>query len=233
MLSEIIVQVAIIDCARHHARVQCRAAARAADRSERPRAYPGPSHSTEDKLFISKPVIGRASGKWSVQVTRRFLNTDGRFGGVVVASLNPEHFTKFYDKIDFGSSASISLIGSDGVVRSSGGSAGGFALGQDLSGTKLFAEMRKGANSTFEDTDPSDGQMRLVTLRKVSGHPLWVSVSTDMNEIYKGSWSTLAAQRDRGHRPDADHADGDGAHSPDRGGGAGRRRTSFSSRWRT
>jgi diguanylate cyclase (GGDEF)-like protein len=30
-----------------------------------------------------------------------------------------------------------------------------------------------------------------VTLRKVAGHPLWVSVSTDMNEIYRGSWSTL------------------------------------------
>ena len=136
-------------------------------------------------------MIGRVSGKWSIQVTRRFQNSDGSFGGVVVASLNPEHFTKFYDRIDFGSSVSISLIGSDGFVRSSGGSGDGFALGQDLGGTKLFAEMHKGANTTFEYTDPSDGLMRLVTLRKVAGHPLWVSVSTDMNEIYRGSWSTL------------------------------------------
>ena len=52
-----------------------------------------------------------------MQVSRRFLNSDGTFAGVVVASLDPEHFTKFYDKIDFGPSASITLIGSDGVVR--------------------------------------------------------------------------------------------------------------------
>jgi PAS domain-containing protein len=147
--------------------------------------------STEDQLYISKPVIGRVSGKWSVQVTRRFSNADKSFGGVVVGSLKPDHFTEFYDKIDFGSSASISLIGSDGIVRSSGGSAGGFALGQDLRGTKLFAEMRSGANRTFEAPDPSSGQMRLVTLLKVAGHPLWVSVSTDLSEIYRSSLSTL------------------------------------------
>jgi diguanylate cyclase (GGDEF)-like protein len=192
VLSEIIVQVAVIDSA---------GVARASNAGPQPLQpidlsdrdhYQFHLTHPEDTLYISKPVIGRASGKWSIQVTRRFLNSDGSFGGVVVASLNPEHFTKFYDRIDFGSSVSISLIGSDGFVRSSGGSGDGFALGQDLGGTKLFAEMRKGANSTFEYTDPSDSQMRLVTLRQVSGQPLWVSVSTDMNEIYKGSWSTLA-----------------------------------------
>jgi diguanylate cyclase (GGDEF)-like protein len=192
VLSEIIVQVAVIDS---------HGIARASNVGPQPMQpidlsdrdhYQFHFTHPEDTLYISKPVVGRASGKWSIQVTRRFLNSDGSFGGVVVASLNPEHFTNFYDRIDFGSSVSISLIGSDGFVRSSGGSGDGFALGQDLGGTKLFAEMRKGANSTFEYADPSDGQMRLVTLRKVSGQPLWVSVSTDMNEIYRGSWSTLA-----------------------------------------
>jgi diguanylate cyclase (GGDEF)-like protein len=147
--------------------------------------------STTDQLYISKPVIGRVSGRWSIQITRRFLNPDGSFGGVVVGSLKPDYFTNLYDSIDFGSSASIALIGSDGIVRSSGGSADGYALAQDLRGTKVFAEMQKNANSTFETADPSTGQMRLQTLRKVAGHPLWVGVSTDLNEIYKSSRSDL------------------------------------------
>jgi diguanylate cyclase (GGDEF)-like protein len=191
VLSEIIVQVAVIDS---------NGIARASNVGPQPMQpidlgdrdhYQFHLKHPEDILYISKPVIGRASGKWSIQVTRRFQNSDGSFGGVVVASLNPEHFTKFYDRIDFGSSVSISLIGSDGFVRSSGGSGDGFALGQDLGGTKLFSEMHKGTNTTFEYADPSDGVMRLVTLRKVADHPLWVSVSTDRNEIYRGSWSTL------------------------------------------
>jgi diguanylate cyclase (GGDEF)-like protein len=191
VLSEIIVQVSIIDA---NGIMQASNAgpqpAPLMDLSDRDH-YRYHLARNSDEVYISKPVVGRVSGKWSIQVSRRFLNSDGSFGGVVVVSLNPEHFTKFYDRIDFGSSVSISLIGSDGVVRSSGGSGDGFALGQDLGGTKLYAEMQRGTNSTFEYADPSDGLTRLVTLRKVAGHPLWVSVSTDTSEIYRGSWSTL------------------------------------------
>src|SRR5262245_27936449 len=146
VLSEIIVQVAIIDAngimRASNAGPQPAPAVDLSDR-EHYKVHVGRD---EDQLFISKPVVGRVSGKWSVQFSRRFSNADGSFGGVVVASLNPEHLTQFYDKIDFGSAASIALIGSDGVVRSSGGSAADFALGQDLKGTELFARMRSGNN---------------------------------------------------------------------------------------
>src|SRR5215207_9876848 len=108
VLSDIIVQVAIID-----AKGMMRASnagpkpTPAMDLSDREhfRFHVGRA---EDVLFISKPVLGRASGRWSVQFTRRFLNEDGSFAGVVVASLNPEHLTRFYERLDLGSSASIS-----------------------------------------------------------------------------------------------------------------------------
>jgi diguanylate cyclase (GGDEF)-like protein len=190
VLSEIIVQVAIIDAngimRASNAGPQPAPVTDLSDR-EHYKVHVG---TNEDKLFISKPVVGRISGRWSVQCSRRFSNSDGSFAGVVVASLNPEHLTKFYDKIDFGTSASISLIGSDGVVRSSGGSAGGYALGQNLNGTNLFARMQVGANATFED-DGAVGGDHLVTIRKVRDNPLWVSVGVDKDEIYKGSWTTL------------------------------------------
>src|SRR5262245_35815238 len=191
VLSEIIVQVAIIDAdgilRASNAGPQPTAAVDLSDR-EHYRVHVGRD---EDQLFISKPVVGRVSGKWSVQFSRRFSNADHSFGGVVVASLNPEHLTQFYDKIDFGTAASIALIGSDGVVRSSGGSAADFALGQDLKGTELFARMRSGNNATFEGGDASTGEGRLITVRKVRDHPLWVSVSTNSKEIYRSSLSAL------------------------------------------
>jgi diguanylate cyclase (GGDEF)-like protein len=148
-------------------------------------------NSTEDKLFISKPIVGRASGQWSVQFTRRFLDHNGAFAGVVVCSLDPYHLTKFYDRIDLGSSASISLIGSDGLVRASGGSAGGFPLGQDLAGSRLLERIHVGENSTFEQTDRNTGDARLVTVRSVRGQPLWVAVSARKSDIFKSSWGTL------------------------------------------
>ena len=161
VLSEIIVQVAIID------RDGIQRASNVGPQPAPPTDLSDREHfrvhvdSDQDLLFISKPVIGRTSGKWSVQFSRRFLNQDGSFAGVVVASLNPEHLTKFYDKIDLGSAASVSLIGDDGFVRSSGGTAAGFDLGQDLSRTRLFERMHGGVNATFEDVAPA------------SGEPLW------------------------------------------------------------
>ncbi len=191
VLSEIIVQVAIIDAdgimRASNAGPQPAPALDLSDREH----YRVHVNSTSDQLFISKPVIGRVSGKWSVQITRRFLNADNSFAGVVVASLNPEHLTKFYDKIDFGSAVSITLIGDDGVVRSSGGSASGYKLGQDLKLSNLFNRLQMGANATFVDTSISDGHDELITVRKIRGHPLWVSVSTNKQEIYQDSLSAL------------------------------------------
>jgi len=191
MPSDILVQVSIID-----AQGIMRASsagpqpAPPMDLSDREH-YKAQVNSKEDRLFISKPLIGRVSGKWSVQLSRRFLNADGSFGGVVVASLDPEHFTKFYNKIDLSSSGAIALIGSDGVVRSAGGQSSDLKMGQDIRGTDLFERMQSRLNAEFEERDPLTGQTHLVALRKVKGQPLWVSVSLDKNEVLAGSYADL------------------------------------------
>ncbi len=192
VLSEIIVQAAIVDSKGiirwSNATTKSTPPISVADREH----IKFQLNSTADNLFISQPLIGRASGAWSVNITRRFLNKDGTIGGVVVASLNPVHFTAFYDKFDLGSSGAISMIGSDGVVRASGGNAASrHALGQDLSGTKLARHLQAESGATFEDQDPVTGQPRLVTVRNVRGHPLWVSVSVGEDDIYRESWSNL------------------------------------------
>ncbi len=191
LLSEIIVQFAIIDTKGvMRASTAGPQPAPPIDLSDREH-FRVHIDSHEDRLFISKPVLGRASKAWSVQLSRRFLNRDGTFAGVVVASLNPDHLTRFYDKIDLGSSASISLIGSDGIVRASGGAANGYTLGQDLVGTTLLSRIEAGDNATFEESSSLAGPSKLVTIRKVRGHPLWVSVSIDKRAIYADSWATL------------------------------------------
>ena len=193
VLSEIIVQVAIIDdkgIMRASNAIK-NTVVKPIDLSDRVH-YKVHVNSKSDKLYISIPVLGRASKKWSVQFTRRFLKPDGTFAGVVVASLNPAHFTAFYQKVDIGSSASISLIGDDGVVRASGGDpSGSFKLGADLSETILGRHLRTGDSGLFEDSKSSEADTRLVALRKVRGHPLWVTVSVKKSEIFARSWRIL------------------------------------------
>jgi diguanylate cyclase (GGDEF)-like protein len=191
IFSDIIVQVAIID-----AHGVLRASNVGPNPTEELDLHDRPhfrAHLRTDKdfMFISKPMVGRVSGKWSIQLSRRFLNAEGTFGGVVVASLDPEHFTNFYDQVDLASSGSIALIGDDGIVRSAGGQSSDLKMGQDIRGTELFARMQSGVNSVFEEPDTVTGKIRLFALRKVSEQPLWVSVSLDKNEVLAGSLNDL------------------------------------------
>ncbi len=52
-------------------------------------------------------------------------------------------------------------------------------------GTDLWSHIKVGSNATFDFTDQTTGEVSLTTIRKVKGHPLWVSVSTNKSEIFK------------------------------------------------
>jgi signal transduction histidine kinase len=68
-------------------------------------------------LFISRPLIGRISQKWSIQVTHRLNRPDGQFGGVSVISIDPDYFVRFHRGIDLGAHGISALVGADGYPR--------------------------------------------------------------------------------------------------------------------
>ena len=69
------------------------------------------------EMFVSKPVLGRASGKWSIQLSRRINHPDGSFGGVAVVSVDAQYFSKFYADLTPLPDDLSALIGLDGVMR--------------------------------------------------------------------------------------------------------------------
>ncbi len=68
-------------------------------------------------IFISKPVLGRISQKWSIQVTRRMSNPDGSLKGVAVASFDPNYFTNFHKSIHLGPHGFTAMASLDGGIR--------------------------------------------------------------------------------------------------------------------
>ena len=80
---------------------------------------------TTDELHISRPVMGRVSGKQTLQLTRRLRQADGSFGGVIVASVDPSFIERFHRSVNLGPEDGITLRGLDGFTRASHGVAVG------------------------------------------------------------------------------------------------------------
>jgi signal transduction histidine kinase len=134
------------------------------------------------ELFISKPVLGRASGKWSLQLTRRINKPDGSFGGVVVISVDPYYFSKVYSELDLGRSGVATLVGTDNIVRARQ-AAGDATVGQDISKSPLADHIRVGDAGFLRTPGNIDGVARYVSYRKLAEYPLVVAVGQAEDEV--------------------------------------------------
>jgi signal transduction histidine kinase/ActR/RegA family two-component response regulator/HPt (histidine-containing phosphotransfer) domain-containing protein len=135
-----------------------------------------------DEMYISKPVLGRVSKQWSINVTRRIPATDGSFAGVVVVSLDPAYLTRFYDQIDVGYRGLIALVGMDGIMRAR--ATGGPAhVGSDMRGGELFRQVARADAGAYQAASTSDGVVRLTAYRKVKDLPLIVFAGYAVDEL--------------------------------------------------
>lgn len=159
-------------------------------------------HLGEEKPFlhVSRPVLGRASGKWSIQLTRRVNHRDGSFGGVAVVSINIDYFTRFYDDLELPPNSMSALMSMNGVnlARKSDGVP---TSGEDISRSPIFGMIAAGQfNGMFTSVSPVDNVERLVAYRKVPGFQLAVlnGISTQtlawQNQISRDTllWQTGA-----------------------------------------
>jgi diguanylate cyclase (GGDEF)-like protein len=134
------------------------------------------TRASRDELFISRPVVGRASGRTSIQFTRRFYSADGTFGGVLVVSLDPERLSSAYQDINLGAGGGLALIGTDDIIRAGTGIYQA-SVGSGLREAVEYGEREVTPNGTELVVAQVAGQVRRLAFRRVTGYPLSVVVA--------------------------------------------------------
>ncbi len=123
-----------------------------------------------DQLFISKPILGRASGRASIQFTRPLFN-QGLFSGVLVVSLDPNSLLISHEGVGLDSNLGrlgIVVVGDDQIARAASGAYSGCEGSRVLdNGTPLDADCKARLPS---------GSMVSV-FKNVDGFPLHVIVT--------------------------------------------------------
>ena len=72
--------------------------------------------SADRSLLIGRPVRSKSGGQWVITLSRRWNHADGRFGGVVAATIDVAYFAQFYRQFDVGHRGTISLMARDGTL---------------------------------------------------------------------------------------------------------------------
>ena len=133
-------------------------------------------------LYLSKPVLGRVSGKWSMQMTRRINRADGGFGGVVVVSMDPFYFTRVYQSIKLGANDTVALVGDDGIVRARRAGGAVANVGQDVSASPIMGIVRAAPSGSLRMRSGIDGRERIYAYRHLGLYPLFVNVGLDVED---------------------------------------------------
>ncbi|MBS1187363.1 MAG: hypothetical protein H6R04_1381 [Burkholderiaceae bacterium] len=141
------------------------------------------------KPFIGKPVKSRSTGEWIFTIARRFNHADGRFAGVVLATIRLDYFNQQYNSYRLGPNSAIALDSADGVLllRRPFDEK---QIGMDIRNGPLFREHLPKATSGIFQTNASaiDGQERLISYRQLDSYPLIQVVSLSQKDLMAQWW---------------------------------------------
>ncbi len=144
-----------------------------------------------DRLHIGQPYADSVSGAWVIPVTRRLSFTDGSFAGVAVMTIYPAFLTEVFDMQALGQHGSMTLIGSDSVVRAR--RVGEAVVSQSMRDTRAFFSSARATRDTAVVASPFDGIKRIQSYRRLSGYPLVAVVGISVDEAVAGMSGTRNA----------------------------------------
>ena len=139
-----------------------------------------------DELVIGTPFL-TPKGQYVIPMGRRLAASDGRFDGMVVATLMPEAYRDYFRTVDVGQEGVIWVFHADGVLlfREPSGTA---RIGETAVGNPLFEASRTNRRNAVITRALEPGGAQFISGFRMVGTPdLIVAVSLSEAEIL-GDW---------------------------------------------
>jgi diguanylate cyclase (GGDEF)-like protein/PAS domain S-box-containing protein len=139
------------------------------------------------QAYLGRPIKSRSGSQWIITVSRRFNHADGRFAGVVLATIDTAYFSQFYRQFDIGPNGSVTLLSADGILMARSIDDGTF-VGRDMSATPLIKDrLSRASASAYYFKSPLDGMQRLSSFRFSERYPI-VLLATQAQEDVLANW---------------------------------------------
>jgi signal transduction histidine kinase/DNA-binding NarL/FixJ family response regulator len=133
-----------------------------------------------DRLFISKPLKGKVSGKWSIQFTRPIFE-HSTFNGVLVVSVDPALFGQFAEKLQIKGGSVMTLVRDTGEIMARYPSTES-SVGQTLKDLP-FLTSNASFSGYFRQVAAVDGADRIYGYYKLQQHGLNFVVGEAISDI--------------------------------------------------
>ncbi|MRW91481.1 diguanylate cyclase [Duganella sp. FT80W] len=144
----------------------------------------------DDLPHVDGPVLSRSSGEWVLTLSRRLNTADGRFDGVVLATIPARYFLRYYQQFNIGQRGLLLLARSDGTVVARLPAAIDTS-GSNISDRPIYRHMQ--AHPAQHDTvmlrSTFDQTLRLFSYRRLAAYPLFVAVGLAKEELFADWWT--------------------------------------------
>ena len=147
-------------------------------------------------LRVSGPVMGFIVSHYIMIFSRRYNHPDGRFAGVVFASIPLDHFTQLLSRFDPGMGGTIILRGEDhGLIARHPFLAGPYGK---VGSTEVSAKYSKLVDSgvkwaNYHAVAPADGVERTFTIHRLDGAPMILGIGLSTRD-YLAGWTKEVGQ---------------------------------------
>jgi len=128
-----------------------------------------------DKLFISEPARVQASARLSLEFSRRVRGPDGGFGGVIVASIDPNFIGRYFQTINPGRTGSIILRNMNGVILAAQGVPSN-NIGRQVKPQNYLEALSRSSSGYYWGRSAFDDNRRLMAYRVTDKYPLVFAV---------------------------------------------------------